>query len=282
MSSLPKAQSAQTAHLKPLERSSPSIRLERYQKYFQYLYPNEPDQKVSSSEEKLSGDIGKLEKMCEEVHGAKSPNPEQSRKSQITPKPEISGEILSSKYLNLDEEEKSKDSSPPSSSSKSSALDSLSSFVYSQSLTSEHPLDSLQKLLTNSNIPRILPSSSFKHFDPVESPMPTAPLNLSIRRETNDEDLDMSDGKDSFSDQESSHSSDSEANMDYRCAACSRHFASKGSYRYHLSRCHLSSVKKYGIKEAFNMSPYIYLPLDHTAKFSKYYEMAQELANKGK
>lgn len=282
MSSLPKAQSAQTAHLKPLERSSPSIRLERYQKYFQYLYPNEPDQKVFSSEEKLSGDIGKLEKMCEEVHGAKSPNPEQSRKSQITPKPEISGEILSSKYLNLDEEEKSKDSSPPSSSSKSSALDSLSSFVYSQSLTSEHPLDSLQKLFTNSNIPRILPSSSLKNFDPVESPMPTAPLNLSIRRETNDEDLDMSDGKDSFSDQESSHSSDSEANMDYRCAACSRHFASKGSYRYHLSRCHLSSVKKYGIKEAFNMSPYIYLPLDHTAKFSKYYEMAQELANKGK
>ena len=69
---------------------------------------------------------------------------------------------------------------------------------------------------------------------------------------------------------------------EYKCAACSRRFASKGSYRYHLSRCHLSSVKKYGIKEAFNMSPYIYLPLDHTAKFTKYYQMAQELASKGK
>jgi hypothetical protein len=26
----------------------------------------------------------------------------------------------------------------------------------------------------------------------------------------------------------------------------------------------------------------VYLPLDHTAKFNKYYEMANELANKGK
>ncbi|XP_061179720.1 uncharacterized protein LOC133188354 isoform X2 [Saccostrea echinata] len=266
---------------KPLERSSPSIRLEKYQKYFHYFYSSESDEKSSLEEKSSTDDIGKLEKMCKEVQGSKSPNVEQTKETLSTPKPEINGEILSSKYLNLDEEEKNKDSSS-SSSSKSSALDSLSSFVYSQSLTSEHPLDSLQKLLTNSNIPKIMPSHSLKTFNHVEASMSTSPLNLSLKRELDDDDLDFSDGKDSFSDQESSHSSDSEANMDYRCAACSRHFASKGSYRYHLSRCHLSSVKKYGIKEAFNMSPYIYLPLDHTAKFSKYYELAQELAKKGK
>ncbi|XP_022339066.2 uncharacterized protein LOC111134394 isoform X4 [Crassostrea virginica] len=287
MGSSGKGQLAQTTHLRPLERTSPSIRLERYQKYFQDLYPSDrdSDQRNSSSEEKSSGDLGKLEKMCEDMHGAKSPqHSEPSRETESTPKPEISGEILSSKYLNLDEEEKNRNSSSssPSSSSKSSALDSLSSFVYSQSLTSEHPLDSLQKLLTGSNIPRIIPPNSLKTFSQLDSPLSTGPLNLSIKRKLNDEELDMSDGKESFSDQDSSHSSDSETNMEYRCAACSRHFASKGSYRYHLSRCHLSSVKKYGIKEAFNMSPYIYLPLDHTAKFSKYYEMAQELANKGK
>ncbi|XP_048765757.2 protein tiptop-like isoform X3 [Ostrea edulis] len=278
MGSSNKGQTVQTPQM-PIERFSPSIRLERYQKYFHYFYPSESNYKNSSEEKLSTNDIGKLEKMCKEVHGSKSPNTDQPKEIQNTPEQEVNGEILCSKYLNLDDEEKNKDSS---SSSKSSALDSLSSFVYSQSLTSEHPLDSLQKLLTNSNIPKIMPPHSLKTFGPVESSVSTAPLNLSLKREIDDDELDMSDGKDSLSDQESSHSSDSETNMDYRCAACSRQFASKGSYRYHLSRCHLSSVKKYGIKEAFNMSPYIYLPLDHTAKFSKYYEMAQELANKEK
>lgn len=115
----------------------------------------------------------------------------------------------------------------------------------------------------------------------------SVPLNLSVKSqngESDEEDSKSPKDDDSLSDYEALNSptnSDGEP-MEYRCAACSRKFASKGSYRYHLSRCHLSSVKRYGIKEAFNMSPYVYLPLDHTAKFSKYYEMAKELANKAK
>ena len=221
---------------------------------------------------------------------------------------------------------------------KSSALDSLSCFVYRQTLTSEHPLDSLQKLLS-SNEPSLgqdgqnkcLSSSSFAskpsavasfHAFPASrassatSPhriSVSSPLNLSTNtshcsssadftsriggkeksmRVSGNEDTSDSDGNEeghtNFAKAEdddeatgSGGASDGEANV-YKCAACNRQFASKGSYRYHLSRCHLSSVKKLGIKEAFNMSPYVYLPLDHTAKFSKYYQMAHELANKGK
>lgn len=161
--------------------------------------------------------------------------------------------------------------------------------MYGQPLNSEHPLDSLQRLITQNDIPKLLASpQSLKYFrHQTESPPLEAsglPLNLSMKREIDDhDDLELLE-RESFSehDHEGSGSESDNGNIDYKCAACSRHFASKGSYRYHLSRCHLSSVKKYGIKEAFNMSPYIYLPLDHTAKFSKYYEMANELASKGK
>ena len=221
---------------------------------------------------------------------------------------------------------------------KSSALDSLSSFVYSQPLTSEHPLDSLQKLLsTNDLLPgqddtrkcmNSLPSAAkssamspvygfpASRVAPASSPhcnRSSSPLNLSTmaepcgsrgesavrvgnteRRARISENDVPSDSEENEEDQTdagkvddeddaagSGGASDNEASV-YKCAACNRQFASKGSYRYHLSRCHLSSVKKLGIKEAFNMSPYVYLPLDHSAKFSKYYQMAHELANKGK
>ena len=247
---------------------------------------------------------------------------------------------LANKYLNLDEEdekdEKAGDgngeegaSAKPgtsSSSGKRSALDSLSSFVYGQPMTSEHPLDSLQKLLTKTSIPKMMTSAAgaFPHFNPHHYPYlteqmmerlccsppdlpsssssaaaatsaPAMPLNLSMKPGaggSEDEDPgdchpDCESPSTSRELEDGNHSSPGAPGPDgelteYKCAACSRRFASKGSYRYHLSRCHLSSVKKYGIKEAFNMSPYIYLPLDHTAKFTKYYQMAQELASKGK
>ncbi|XP_070198370.1 uncharacterized protein [Littorina saxatilis] len=261
--------------------------------------------------------------------------------SEMEEEGEKKDEDLATKYLNLDEEEKKEDkveseedleegplaqpstsSGSGSSSGKKSALDSLSSFVYGQPLTSEHPLDSLQKLLTKTSIPKMMSTAAaagaFPHFNPLHYPylteqmmermgfsppdLPMAsppstsakPLNLSMKAwggGSDEEDPDIHPDYDSPSTSrdldDSNHGSPPVLGPDgelteYKCAACSRRFASKGSYRYHLSRCHLSSVKKYGIKEAFNMSPYVYLPLDHTAKFTKYYQMAQELASKGK
>ncbi|XP_052815232.1 uncharacterized protein LOC128242197 [Mya arenaria] len=203
-------------------------------------------------------------------------------------------ENLENKYLNMEDNKDTKKDG------KASALDNLSSFVYGQTLTSEHPLDSLQRLITKSDIPNLMGgaggSGHFKFLPPhlqlhQANLDLTSPLNLSVKspKAESDEDDTRShksrqDDADSCSDYEALNSpSNSDGDpTEYRCTACSRRFASKGSYRYHLSRCHLSSVKRYGIKEAFNMSPYVYLPLDHTAKFSKYYEMAKELANKAK
>lgn len=73
----------------------------------------------------------------------------------------------------------------------------------------------------------------------------------------------------------------------YRCRGCRRKFSSKGSYRYHLSRCHVltsstSSEKCSSVKEPLKKSPYICLPLDATAKFNKYYKLASELGTEAK
>ncbi|XP_052231990.1 teashirt homolog 2-like isoform X2 [Dreissena polymorpha] len=208
---------------------------------------------------------------------------------------------LETKYLNIQSEASESKSEK---NNKTSALDSLSSFVYGQTLTSEHPLDSLQRLITKSDIPKLVGGGSMvggqylpPHLQLHQSHLDLAlPLNLCVPKSPkadSDEDETKSlrsprstrsrQDEDSLSDYEALNSPNSDGDpSEYRCAACSRRFASKGSYRYHLSRCHLSSVKRYGIKEAFNMSPYVYLPLDHTAKFSKYYEMAKELANRAK
>lgn len=221
---------------------------------------------------------------------------EEGRVSVMSDKSDTSGVLekgasLETKYLNMEEGDEGKSTKGD----KSSALDNLSSFVYGQTLTSEHPLDSLQKLITKSDIPKLMASDTggrLKYLPPHLQMHHahldlTVPLNLSVKSpkgDSDEEDERSRHDDDSLSDYDpvnSPSNSDGEP-VDYRCAACNRRFASKGSYRYHLSRCHLSSVKKYGIKEAFNMSPYVYLPLDHTAKFSKYYEMAKELANKAK
>lgn len=195
-------------------------------------------------------------------------------------------EPLEEKYLQL----------PPtteSDPSKSSALDSLSSFVYGQPMTCEHPLDSLQKLITNTDTIKMpshgtQPPPKCQTVTSSSSPDISIPLNLSTKCQKEDEpeksgreDLSASNNStDAVHGDMTSPASDSDSG-DYKCPACSRQCASKGSCRYHLSRCHLSSVKKFSIRDPFSMSPFVYLPLDHTAKFTKYYEMAHELANKG-
>lgn len=82
----------------------------------------------------------------------------------------------------------------------------------------------------------------------------------------------------------------------FRCTHCQRSFVTKGSFRYHQSRCPISEKKKYSpnngktINDTITTTPFVYMPLDHNArtspqsnsKFSKYYELAKELANKTK
>lgn len=256
------------------ESLSPLLKFEKYRKYFQpSLLMENVSNKTEGTEVSENGgndsskdDLEKLEKLCENVNKRQS-SPKINTKTESTEQKDtkVTNEILSNKYLNIDEEEQNP--------KKSSALDSLSSFVYGQALDTEHPLDSLQKLITKTDIPGMTTNQGVLNG----SPECSIPLNLTVKKELNEDDL-MEDGL-----SDGSHSdSGSDSAVEYHCVACSRHFASKGTYRYHLSRCHLSTIKKYGIKEAFNMSPYVYLPLDHTAKFSKYFKMAEELAKKEK
>lgn len=258
------------------ESLSPLLKFEKYRKYFQPSLmmentskkPEESEINDSEADDSTKDELEKLEKLCENVNKRQT-SPKQSTKSETAELKEtkVTSESLSSKYLNIDEEGQNAEKS-------SSALDSLSSFVYGQALDSEHPLDKLQKLIIKTDIPG-MSSSSRTILN--GSPEVSVPLNLSVKREIDEDDL-VEDGI-----SEGSHSdSGSDSAVEYHCVACSRHFASKGTYRYHLSRCHLSTIKKYGIKEAFNMSPYVYLPLDHTAKFSKYFKMAEELVKKEK
>ena len=192
----------------------------------------------------------------------------------------------------------------------SSALQSLQGLVYGRSFSTEHPLDSLQKLIHNTDMPMSgigrpngsqqtivtgmaalqqqgsLPSTVIL-VNPIVTVMPTSStssaVHINISHDSSPPTTAQCSPTSSTPNKASPNAeTDPDQVGEFRCQACNRTFASKGSYRYHLSRCHLSSVKRYGIKEAFNMSPYVYLPLDHTAKFNKYYEMANELANKGK
>ncbi|XP_013410855.1 uncharacterized protein LOC106174030 [Lingula anatina] len=87
----------------------------------------------------------------------------------------------------------------------------------------------------------------------------------------------------------------------FRCENCQRRFVTKGSFRYHQSRCTHLVEKKTKLKgkislpyDPYQATPYIYMPLDHNSKehkfyaplnhpskFSKYYQLAKELAHKG-
>ncbi|XP_071091607.1 uncharacterized protein [Haliotis cracherodii] len=244
------------------------------------------DKKTAQTERLAAHPASATDTKDAEKQKTSTPKSEMSNDDAKSPakesQPDEPSEPLVNKYLNVAEGEPVP--------KRGSALDSLSSFVYGQPMTSEHPLDSLQRLLTKTDIPKMLQ----QQMDPIAcrhlmspSEMMAVPLNLSLKHSKSDDEDDdhLDEQAEELASLRDSGSPligcDGEL-LEYKCAACSRQFASKGSYRYHLSRCHLSSVKKYGIKEAFNMSPYVYLPLDHTAKFTKYYEMAHELANKGK
>jgi hypothetical protein len=237
------------------------------------------------------------------------------------PLEKIQKKILQEKYLQEkptdDEERKEEDKGSKEKQSSGSALQSLQGLVYGKSFNTEHPLDSLQKLIHTTNttssshtvtMSRSVLSPSLISSEgtslPTTLPGTVILVNPIVTVVTNSKggspSLQISlpshrSGSPDSKDLHSPHSDspvrdskspipdgDGDQNSEYRCIACNRNFASKGSYRYHLSRCHWSTVKKYRIKEAINTSPYVYLPLDHTAKFNKYYEMANELANKGK
>ncbi|CAG5136801.1 unnamed protein product [Candidula unifasciata] len=164
---------------------------------------------------------------------------------------------------------------------KKSALDYLSSFVYSQPLSTEHPLDNLQRLLATNDLSHLSTDPDHHSVDAphncCSSDMFTSPSMISGRGQTCST-CDTEDNEDDETYMRETGTGESNVNG-HNCGACRRRFVSKGSYRYHLSRCHLSSVKKYSIKETFSRSPYVYLPLDHTVKF---YQMTQELSSKGK
>ena len=63
------------------------------------------------------------------------------------------------------------------------------------------------------------------------------------------------------------------------CKSCRLSFISRGEYRLHQRYCPVLAASRN--KDPLGISsPYIYLPLDHSIKFNKYYEMANELAEK--
>jgi len=86
----------------------------------------------------------------------------------------------------------------------------------------------------------------------------------------------------------------------HTCRACRRGFASKGSYRYHRSRCHAfqsvvtgsegsstgvvqqqeSQIKEISLYTTRTQHPPALTPTNHLTKFSKYYQLASELSSK--
>ena len=198
-----------------------------------------------------------------------------------------------------------------------SALESLQGLVYGKSFDMEHPLDSLQKLIhtaDNKAIPEqkpngtvdistlknsptsmkglfssnsLIPNPFLAAFPTCQQSGPNSPCksesSLSPAPESHSSDrrsLESSDNEGRTPSDGELDKSDSQG--EFSCEACSRSFASVGAYRYHASRCHLSKAKNYQYKENLKKTPYVYLPLDHSAKFNKYYEMANELASKTK
>lgn len=71
---------------------------------------------------------------------------------------------------------------------------------------------------------------------------------------------------------------------EFRCLTCKRSFASKGSYRYHRSRYHAyPELERTRTKNAATSDPGICPRLgadDAKNKFSKYYQLANELSGK--
>jgi len=169
------------------------------------------------------------------------------------------------------------DDRPTSTSGRLTALESLQGLVYRQTLSSEHPLDSLQRLIYGgpgadpSHVSVQLAGSQTsaggadldQQFQTGRSPVlapqtlilvnpivtvvskggggdvPTIPCGPSTPKPS------APTGGGGGSAGESSGSSEDAGEQAvpvprvYRCRACRRKFSSKGSYRYHLSHCHV-------------------------------------------
>ena len=163
------------------------------------------------------------------------------------------------------------DDRPTSTSGRLTALESLQGFVYRQTASSEHPLDSLQRLIyggSGSSPSHVSVQLAGSHssataadsdqFQAGRSPV-LAPQTLILVNpivtvvsqggggsevpSTPKPAAPTGSGRGSAG--ESSGSSEDAGEQAvpaprvYHCRACRRKFSSKGSYRYHLSRCHV-------------------------------------------
>ncbi|XP_064640011.1 uncharacterized protein LOC135495388 [Lineus longissimus] len=193
--------------------------------------------------------------------------------------------------------------SPSDSKSNGSALDSLKGLVVKHMEKGEHPLNSLQKLINSTDGnhgPTITSlqsklvqngpvwySMSNSVFSPNKllSPHSRSGSPVPERGVGGPGAMDLTPGAHTNSDH-GSHSSDSDEETkpsDLKCDFCGKVFSSKGGCRYHRSKCPQNVPRGMGGREArIVRTPYMYMPPEHTNKFSKYYEMARELANKSK
>ena len=167
------------------------------------------------------------------------------------------------------------DDRPTSTSGRLTSLESLQGLVYRQTLSSENPLDSLQRLIygssgtTSSHVSVQLTgsqntggSADLDQFQTGRSPV-LAPQTLiivnpivTVVSQGGGSDVPVPGGPSTpkpsaptggggGSAGESSGSSEDAGEQavpvprTYRCRACRRKFSSKGSYRYHVSRCHM-------------------------------------------
>ena len=167
------------------------------------------------------------------------------------------------------------DDRPTSTSGRLTALESLQGLVYRQTVSSEHPLDSLQRLIYGgsgtepSHVSVQLTGSQntaggadLNQFQTGRSPV-LAPQTLilvnpivTVVSQGGEGEVPLPGGPSTpkpsattggggGSAGESSGSSEDAGEQAvpvpkvYRCRACRRKFSSKGSYRYHLSRCHV-------------------------------------------
>ena len=197
---------------------------------------------------------------------------------------------LEEKYLRVKEEE---DVEPiVNKKSDGSALESLKGMVYGHSFTTEHPLDSLQKLIHDSvqqrtTLPMQMPESpvvrnnsvspysqagpsTFILVNPIVTVLSPSGMQVSRNAKTPSSDSDdvspLKASTPKFEKKESLNHEEKE-NNNILCKNCGKTYSSM-SYRYHTTWCNIASTQiqqKLELKEALHFSPYIYMPLDHTS-----------------
>jgi len=171
------------------------------------------------------------------------------------------------------------DDGPTSTSGRLTALESLQGLVYRQTINSEHPLDSLQRLIYGGSCsepshvsvqlaagqsavagdPDMADLQLQTGKSPVLAPQTLILVNpiVTVVSQAANSDVPstpkpsaVTGGGGGGSAGESSGSSEDAGEQAvpvprvYRCRACRRKFSSKGSYRYHLSRCHALASPK--------------------------------------